>query len=328
MTLATVLRTLTERIMAILNIGLQNCATERTTGEEDFEKLLKSCNSMQGIRDLAKKNPIPTLLNCGNALFNLSKISSRNVFHVKRRSNSPNTVTEDEVIQFQRHTHEMFPGMDINQLQKVHTNKMEWYIQWKKLHCRETHYTFQIRKCSNLLCCLPPKRPIEEFIWLPSPILKADKAHYMNYESVIKLEITDEMVRPTLKINKDKDKKKDPSSKPTNNQKSIKTFVQESAYWSANTSNSTSSSENVGMSAQTARAVVHCVECRKSRVVYAKTKIDIRHKMMLARNISSFEFTCGAHLFQPTEKRKRAMAMILRPNLSCAMEVEIPYYGA
>ena len=181
----------------------------------------------------------------------------------------------------------MFPDMDINQLQKVHTDKMESYIQWKKLHC------------SNLLCCLSPKRPIEEFIWLPFPILKADKAHYMNYESVIKLEITDEMNRPTLKINKDKDKKKDPSSKPTNNQKSIETFVQESAYWSANTSNSTSSSKNVGMSAQTARAVVHCVECRKPRVVYAKTKIDIRHKMMLARNISSFELTCGAH---PTDR--------------------------
>ena len=54
-----------------------------------------------------------------------------------------------------------------------------------------------------------------------------------------------------------------------------------------------SSSKNVGMSAQTARAVIHCVECRKPRVVYVKTKIDIRHKMMLARNISSFEFTWG-----------------------------------
>ena len=220
----------------------------------------------------------------------------------------------------------MFPDMDINQLQTVHSDKIESYIQWKKLHCKETHYIFQIRKCSNLLCCLPPKRPIEEFIWLPFPILKADKAHYMNYESVIKLESTGEMDRPTIKINKDK--KKDSSSKPTNNQKSIETFVHESAYWSANTSNSTSSSKNVGMSAQTARAVVHCVECRKPRVVYAKTKIDIRHKMMLARNISSFEFTCGAHLFPPTEKRKMAISIILRPNLSCAMEVEIPYYGA
>ena len=64
----------------------------------------------------------------------------------------------------------------------------------------------------------------------------------------------------------------------------------------------------------------------ESQERYDKTKVDIRHKMMLARNISSFEFTCGAHLFPPTEKRK--MAMILRPNLSCAMEVEIPYYGA
>ena len=137
-------------------------------------------------------------------------------------------------------------------------------------------------------------------------MLKADKAHYMNYESVIKLETTDEMDRPTITINKDKDKKKDPSWKPTNNQKSIETFVQESAYCSANRSNSTPSSKNVGMSAQTARAVVYCVECRKTRVVYTKTKMDIRHKMMLARNISSFEFTCWAHLFPPTEKRKMA----------------------
>ena len=111
----------------------------------------------------------------------------------------------------------MFPGMDINQFQKVPTNKIELYIQWKKLHCRETHYTFQGRKCSNLLCCLPPKRLIEELIWLPSPILKADKAHYMNYELVIKLKTTDEMDQPTLKINKDKDQEKDPFSKPTNN---------------------------------------------------------------------------------------------------------------
>ena len=110
----------------------------------------------------------------------------------------------------------MFPDMDINQLQKVHTNKIESYIQWKMLHCY-LHYTFQVRKCSNLLCCLPPKRPIEELIWLPSPILKAGKAHYMNYESVIKLETTDEIDRPILKINKDKDKIKEPSSKPTNN---------------------------------------------------------------------------------------------------------------
>ena len=57
------------------------------------------------------------------------------------------------------------------------------------------------------------------------------------------------------------------------------------------------------MSAQAARTVVQCVECRKPRVVYAKTKIDIRHNMTPARNISCFEF-------------------------SCAMEVEIPYCGA
>ena len=212
-----------ERIMTIPNIGLQNCATERTTAEEDFEKLLKSCNSMQSIRDLAKKSNTNIAELWQRSIQPVQDLISERFSRVKLRDDPihlTNTVTEDKIIQFQRHIHEMFPD---NQLQKVHTNKIESYIQWKKQ--RDALY-IQIRKCSNHLCCLPPKRPIEELIWLPSPILKAGKAHYMNYESVIKLETIHEMDRPTLKINKDKDKKKDPSAKPTNNQKSFETFVQ------------------------------------------------------------------------------------------------------
>ena len=35
-----------ERIMSILNIGLQNCATERERDDDEFGKAIKSCNSM------------------------------------------------------------------------------------------------------------------------------------------------------------------------------------------------------------------------------------------------------------------------------------------
>ena len=34
-----------------------------------------------------------------------------------------------------------------------------------------------------------------------------------------------------------------------------------------------------------------------------------------------------AHLFPPDENRKLALALILKPNLQCAMEVEVPYYA-
>ena len=44
-----------ERIMSILNLVLQNVATERSKGNDDFAKEIKSCNSMQQIRDKNEK---------------------------------------------------------------------------------------------------------------------------------------------------------------------------------------------------------------------------------------------------------------------------------
>ena len=46
-----------ERVMAVLNIGLQNCALERVKMSEDIEGLLKRCGSMADIRKAAEKNP-------------------------------------------------------------------------------------------------------------------------------------------------------------------------------------------------------------------------------------------------------------------------------
>merc|ERR1712002_133313 len=49
---------------------------------------------------------------------------------------------------------------------------------------------------------------------------------------------------------------------------------------------------------------------------------------MLAKSLSDHDYTCGSHLFSPAEKRKIALSMVLRPNLQCAMPIEICYYGA
>ena len=56
------------------------------------------------------------------------------------------------------------------------------------------------------------------------------------------------------------------------------------------------------MSEQNARALVKCIECNKPRVIYCNTKLDVRHKIMLSKNVREFEFTCGSHLFPPEEK--------------------------
>ena len=46
-----------ERVMSILNLGLQNCSLEREKVNEDDEKLLKKCGSMSEIRQMAMKEP-------------------------------------------------------------------------------------------------------------------------------------------------------------------------------------------------------------------------------------------------------------------------------
>ena len=46
-----------ERVMAILNIGLQNCALERAETSVDTEQLLKKCGSMAEIRKSAEHHP-------------------------------------------------------------------------------------------------------------------------------------------------------------------------------------------------------------------------------------------------------------------------------
>ena len=45
-----------ERIMSVLNLRLQNCALERMAGDEEFEKALKSCSSMEDVRKVAENS--------------------------------------------------------------------------------------------------------------------------------------------------------------------------------------------------------------------------------------------------------------------------------
>ena len=83
---------------------------------------------------------------------------------------------------------------------------------------------------------------------------------------------------------------------------------------------------NTPISAQTARAVAVCIECRKSRVMYSK--LSERQKVLLAVGLSEFEFSCGSSLFPPSVPGSLKQSMSLKPNLQCVMPVEISYYGS
>lgn len=302
-----------ERVMSTLNYGLQNCATERDLCSDEIEVKLKRCNSMAEIRNIKD----PKLRDCW--LESMKSVKTELERRFERLSikdepiNCVSSVSNAEIQTFQQNLTDLFPNLDITKLQKKHTCKVSEYNSWKKKHCIELKYLFMIRKCDDATCCPLKKLTDDQLSWLPSPLMDVGGKHYKKYEDLSALDISDEKDRPSLKI--------------IQVDKSTVTTVIPPKQPEQSTSATQSKSE-VALSAQNARAQVICTDCSKPRVVYCKKKLDYRHKMMLAKSVSNYDYTCGSHLFPPTEIRKLALSMALRPNLQCAMQIEISYYGS
>lgn len=105
-------------------------------------------------------------------------------------------VADQEIDIMKRHIRELFPEMNISKLQKAHTKKVISYRTWLDKHSKMTNYVYQLRKCDDINCCLPPEsNPLPE--WLPDPILDDTGEHYLPYAEVKGKETT-ENHRPSL----------------------------------------------------------------------------------------------------------------------------------
>ena len=102
--------------------------------------------------------------------------------------------TDEEIDLLKRHLRSLFPTLNLEKLQKSETTKCNAYMKWKQDHCRETQYTFQVRKCGNTGCCTSQLSE-NKLTWLPEPQLDDSKEHYKPYVSV-KDQQTDERDRP------------------------------------------------------------------------------------------------------------------------------------
>ena len=109
--------------------------------------------------------------------------------------------SHEEIDVLKRHLRELFPDLNLEKLQKVYTNKCQSYMSWKLRHCVETQYTFQIRKCADEQCCLPPTCDRESLSWLLNPMLDESGDHYKPYDLIINEE-TSECDRPSSKLSK------------------------------------------------------------------------------------------------------------------------------
>lgn len=164
-----------ERVMAILNIGLQNCALEREQATEDIEKLLKRCTSMSEIRKAAEKTPelvdawttsVTPVLNTIRARYSRLKLKGEPITVM-------DAVTEAEEEEVLHVINTLFPAINPATVTKSQAENDPTFTEWVQQHCRQRQYLFQIRKCDNTACCSLPILPLDRITWLPDPMLDA-----------------------------------------------------------------------------------------------------------------------------------------------------------
>ena len=145
------------------------------------------------------------------------------------------------------------------------------------------------------------------------PILDSSGLHYLPYVEAKLLKKENKRDRPSPKIRKETKQPKN-----TNNAVPSSTLV-EKEYVVLTSS--------IPMTAQNATAAIYCIESKKPQIIYAKNKLNQNQRVLLAKSISRFEYSCGAFLFPPDTKSKTAGTLCIRPSLQCAMQIEVPCYG-
>ncbi|XP_014676567.1 PREDICTED: uncharacterized protein LOC106816458 [Priapulus caudatus] len=329
-----------ERIMSILNLGLQNCSLSREMGDEQAEASFRKCGSMSQLRAHAEKNP--EIKMAWRMSVEPAQSIVRNRFARLSLKSQPiqvmDPVSDEEIDIVKRHLRELFPDMNLSKLQKVHTSKVKSYTAWVEQHCRERHYTFQIKKCGDPNCCIPPRA--SNLSWLPDPVLDESGEHYLKYKEVMsRNNDTTEADRPSLKPVKEKPQRKRTSQALENQAETgdsqqmdtsdpsqdAETPVCRVSLQTPENIPSTSDLHDTSLyTAQNARATVYCTECRKPRVIYSKQRLSQRHKLTLTLVMSEYDYTCGAPLLPPTCSISKTV--MCRTGISCGCPVENPYY--
>jgi hypothetical protein len=307
--------------MSLLNLGLQNVSLERKRVSDKVEAILSSCNSMSMIRDAAEREP-EVKAGWTESVQPLQSTIMQRFIRLKLKNESvvvKDPVTDDEIDVVKRHLRELFPQLDTEKLQKVHTKKVEDYNAWVAKHCKLSHYIFQIRKCGDLTCCSPSTLPQEELSWLPDPILK-DPDHYKSYQELKGIETT-EADRPSLSIQKTK-------PKCNADKKKTESLNIES------TNNSEDDERDIPVplsppdlyTVQNARAIATCIEYRKPRVIYSKHRLTERQQTTVITSMSEYDFSCGAVLLPPSNPLHGKV--MTRSSLTCESPVELAYYSS
>ena len=154
--------------------------------------------------------------------------------------------SEDDIQKVFDEVHQIDNILQMDKLVKKELKKTENWQPFVAKHCKCSHYSFQVKKCTLVDClycqCNPTQTPdFSQIHFLPNPEPTPDKLHYLSFDQLYGKETTDSH-RPSLQsdsVEKETDKE-----------------------------------HRALLVAARVRDVLPCCECSKPRCVYAATKLS------------------------------------------------------
>ena len=179
-----------ERVMSLLNIGLQAVGMMRQKMPDEFEEVIHGCNSMQEIRTAAARQPgfEEAFGDCVQpAVCLLMEVMNR--FKLKDepvQTQSP--CTPQEINDLWQRIQEVDSTVLATDTRKEHLKACSQLQAFMSHCCVQHHYFFCIKKCGVAGCkiCKPPRLPCDVFNQLhffPDPEKKPASNSYYEFSS-------------------------------------------------------------------------------------------------------------------------------------------------
>ena len=259
-----------ERVMSILNLGLQCVGLARSELSIDVETEIAKCSTLSDIRCHfeGRESVLQDSLSPVKVL--LCNIFNRLKLHDEVISMFSSATTE-ELSEFWSVVLSIDETLIENNGYRQDTILNHDKIVAFMAHCcKASHYSFDILKCGQPNCtiCKPvrlPRNIFEKLHHIPHPTPGED-GHYLPFHSIFG-SATNEEFRPSFKA----------PSKPKRSKRKLPYYA---------------SIQHV----KNSQLMLQCSECQMWRLIFSKYKLSKEHRNSLRLLLDKFDYSCGASL--------------------------------
>lgn len=284
-----------ERMMSIVNLGLQSVGLMRKEVSPEAEKALKNKNSLKQIRSVGENVKTEVAESIQPVIDLLADVMCR--LELKGKNfEVEEACSESDVENFWEILLQIEPSLTPEDTARDKVKDKKELHSFFSHCCQMRHYSFCIKKCGKDDCsvCRPvrmERAKFEQLRFLPDPIMQED-GHYLPFEKAFTRNTT-EKDRPSL-IGKS-------TAKPLSFSPSVQ-------------------------HAKNTDTMIQCEECDMWRLVFSKKKLSVAARTTLQSILEEVSYTCGASL-EDLDLPESLRQVVIRDH-QCGDSIEKLYYSA